>query len=84
MWMSCGGTSRWICCAFRHAPRDSFQESPDWPVIAGLEYLNRGDANESAEHLDFMIGSDKMAVDGILPNGNNEPIMREGEWTFNV
>jgi aminopeptidase len=28
----------------QHAPRDSFQEFPDWPATAMLEYLDRGDA----------------------------------------
>jgi len=52
-------------------------------TMSSEEFAAAG-GSESAEHLDFMVGSDKMAVDGILPNGNTEPIMREGEWTFNV
>jgi aminopeptidase len=40
--------------------------------------------NDSIEHVDFMVGSDKMAVDGILPKGDTEPIMRDGEWSFGV
>ena len=38
--------------------------------------------NHSLIHIDFMIGSDKMDVDGILPNGTVEPVMRAGEWAF--
>ncbi len=38
--------------------------------------------NHSLIHIDFMIGSDKMDVDGILPDGTVEPVMRAGEWAF--
>ncbi|MFW9901464.1 MAG: aminopeptidase, partial [Candidatus Thorarchaeota archaeon] len=40
--------------------------------------------NISKIHIDFMIGSDKMDVDGILKNGKTEAIMRKGEWAFEV
>lgn len=40
--------------------------------------------NESMTHADFMIGSGDMAVDGISADGTAEPIMREGEWAFEV
>lgn len=38
--------------------------------------------NHSLIHIDFMIGSDKMNVDGILADGRVEPVMRHGEWAF--
>jgi aminopeptidase len=40
--------------------------------------------NESMTHADFMIGSGKMDVDGITANGTAEPVMRDGEWAFEV
>ncbi len=40
--------------------------------------------NQSLIHVDFMIGSDKMDVDGITDDGRAEPIMRKGEWAFKV
>ena len=40
--------------------------------------------NISKMHFDFMIGSEKMDVDGILEDGTFEPIMRSGEWAFEV
>ncbi|UCC18240.1 MAG: aminopeptidase [Promethearchaeota archaeon] len=40
--------------------------------------------NISGIHLDFMVGSDKMNVDGITEDGTVEPIMRNGEWAFKV
>jgi len=40
--------------------------------------------NQSLLHLDFMIGSEKVDVDGITKEEKTEPIMRRGEWTFKV
>ena len=37
-------------------------------------------ANVSLIHIDWMIGSDKINVDGISANGTAEPLMRSGEW----
>jgi len=36
--------------------------------------------NRSAAHVDFMIGSGELDVDGVLPSGTAEPVMRKGEW----
>ena len=38
--------------------------------------------NKSLIHLDFMIGSAHMDVDGLTAAGSSEPIMRAGEWAF--
>jgi aminopeptidase len=40
--------------------------------------------NESITHEDFMFGSGEMDVDGVLPDGTAEPVMRAGEWAFEV
>ena len=40
--------------------------------------------NSSMLHIDFMIGSEKMNVDGIMEDGSTDPIMRKGEWNFKV
>jgi aminopeptidase len=37
-------------------------------------------ANESLIHVDWMIGSDKIDIDGITASGESEPLMRLGEW----
>jgi len=37
-------------------------------------------ANESLIHVDWMIGSGEMDVDGIAADGTAEPLMRNGEW----
>jgi len=43
------------------------------------ELAARG-ANESLIHVDWMIGSGKMDIDGITATGTAEPLMRQGEW----
>ena len=39
-------------------------------------------ANASAAHVDFMIGSERMDIDGVLADGSTEPVMRTGEWAI--
>ena len=43
------------------------------------ELAARG-ANDSLIHVDWMIGSDKLDIDGITASGAIEPLMRGGEW----
>jgi aminopeptidase len=44
------------------------------------EALGALGANSSLIHVDWMIGSDAMDVDGIAADGKAEPLMRAGEW----
>ena len=44
----------------------------------------RAGGNRSAVHVDFMIGSGALDIDGVLPGGAAEPLMRGGEWTSGV
>jgi aminopeptidase len=37
-------------------------------------------ANDSLIHVDWMIGSDKLDIDGITASGAAEALMRSGEW----
>lgn len=46
--------------------------------------LNAIGANQSHKHEDFMIGSADLDVDGVLPDGTSEPVMRSGEWAFDL
>jgi aminopeptidase len=53
--------------------------------IDGCENLSDEDfaavgGNSSNTHVDFMIGSDQIDVDGILGDDMAEPLMRNGEW----
>lgn len=43
------------------------------------ELAERG-ANRSLIHIDWMIGSGQVDVDGIAVDGRSEPLMRKGEW----
>jgi len=47
------------------------------------EFMAAG-GNSSTIHLDFMIGSAEMDIDGTYEDGSSEPLMRAGEWAFNV
>jgi aminopeptidase len=44
------------------------------------EEFEAAGGNRSAVHVDFMIGSGKLDIDGTLPDGSSEPLMRAGEW----
>lgn len=43
------------------------------------EIAKRG-GNKSLIHIDWMIGSDKIDIDGIKADGSKVPVMRKGEW----
>jgi aminopeptidase len=44
------------------------------------EAFERAGGNLSAVHVDFMIGSADLDIDGVLDDGSAEPLMRRGEW----
>ena len=44
------------------------------------EQLAAKGANDSLIHVDWMIGSGALDIDGIAANGVAEPLMRQGEW----
>ena len=46
------------------------------------EAFSAAGGNRSAIHIDFMIGSDALDVDGVLESGSSEPVMRRGEWAL--
>ena len=72
-----------------------FDENAASHVALGTAYkftLNGGESmdddtfaaaggNRSAVHVDFMIGSGALDIDGIHRDGSREPLMRKGEWT---
>jgi len=47
--------------------------------LSKKEISKRG-GNSSMIHIDWMIGSDKIDVDGIDKDGNSIPVFRKGEW----
>ena len=44
------------------------------------EELNEAGLNKSNTHVDFMIGSDQMDIDGIKEDGSSVPVFRNGTW----
>ncbi|MFX1360816.1 MAG: aminopeptidase [Promethearchaeota archaeon] len=66
--------------ALGQALRNSLKGSKE---LTDEEFMAAG-GNNSIIHLDMMIGSGEMNVDGILEDETVEPIMRNGEWAFIV
>ena len=48
-------------------------------ALTQAELTARG-ANTSLIHIDWMIGSGEISVDGLTAEGTTEPIMKNGEW----
>jgi aminopeptidase len=55
----------------------------DGEAMSVEEFAAAG-GNNSIVHVDFMIGSGQMNVDGVSEDGAAEPLMRDGEWAFEV
>ncbi|RCS25058.1 aminopeptidase [Phyllobacterium salinisoli] len=51
----------------------------DGATLSAEEIAARG-GNKSFIHIDWMIGSDKIDVDGVAKDGSRVPVMRGGEW----
>jgi aminopeptidase len=51
----------------------------DGDKLSAEELAARG-ANTSLIHVDWMIGSGELDIDGITVTGAREPLMRKGEW----
>lgn len=49
----------------------------DHPV---RDAVDKARINQSAVHVDFMIGSPELAVDGITADGDVVPVLRNGSW----
>jgi aminopeptidase len=48
------------------------------------EEFEAAGGNNSLMHIDFMIGSDKLDIDGVSKDGKTEAILHQGEWAFDV
>ncbi|MCS5422544.1 MULTISPECIES: aminopeptidase [Psychrilyobacter] len=47
-----------------------------------LEELEKNGVNDSLVHVDFMVGSEDLSIDGIDENGALTPIFRNGNWAI--
>ena len=50
-------------------------------ALSPEDRLARG-INHSSLHTDFMIGSPELAVSGVTKNGDEVPILRDGDWVL--
>lgn len=66
--------------AIGQAYKDSLKDSKE---LTDEEFMAAG-GNNSLIHIDLMIGSGDMNVEGIMEDGTAEPVMRNGEWAFEV
>jgi aminopeptidase len=48
------------------------------------EELDKHGVNDSLVHVDFMIGSEELDIDGVKQDGTTEPVFRNGTWALNV
>ncbi|MDP6913288.1 MAG: aminopeptidase, partial [Candidatus Thalassarchaeaceae archaeon] len=46
------------------------------------EAVTEAGGNSSNIHVDWMIGSADLDIDGISEDGKRTPVMRSGEWAF--
>lgn len=62
----------------------AFGEAYPFCVEGGVEMSpeqrERVGLNDADTHVDFMMGSAEMDIDGITPDGNLVPIFRKGDW----
>ena len=58
--------------AYPFSVKDGVAMTNEQRAAAGL--------NQSPTHVDFMMGSDAMNIDGIKPDGTIIPIFRNGDW----
>jgi aminopeptidase len=48
------------------------------------EEFGQAGGNNSLIHVDFMVGAATMDIDGLTEDCTAEPVMRAGEWAFDV
>ena len=60
----------------------AYQDSLDGGKSMSDDDFAAAGGNESLTHVDFMVGSDQLDIDGILADGARLPVMRGGEWAF--
>lgn len=48
------------------------------------EELDQHGVNDSLNHVDFMIGSEKLDIDGVKEDGTTEAVFRHGTWAFDM
>ncbi|MGB1288416.1 MAG: aminopeptidase [Aggregatilineales bacterium] len=62
----------------------AYRFSLDGGTTMSEDEFGAAGGNTSITHVDFMMGSETLDIDGITSDGQSEPIMRGGEWAFEV
>ncbi len=60
----------------------AYRFSLDGGEKLSLEDFGAQGGNSSLVHSDFMIGSGELNIDGVLENGDVDPVLKAGEWAF--
>jgi len=63
---------------------NAYRSSLEGGVAISDEEFAQAGGNDSLIHVDFMFGSGEMDVDGLMSDGATEPVMRAGEWAFDL
>ncbi len=71
-------------CASHVALGEAYRASLEGGEKMSDEEFAAAGGNRSLLHVDFMIGSAELDVDGLTEAGQSEPVMRQGEWAFEV
>lgn len=58
----------------------AYNDTLEGGTAMSMEEFTAAGGNNSMIHVDFMIGSGEMDVDGIQADGTAEPVMRNGNW----
>ncbi len=58
----------------------AYQFSLEGGTRMSHEEFQAAGGNDSLTHVDFMMGSGELDVDGVLADGTADPLMRDGEW----
>ena len=62
----------------------SILSTSDYGLRLTDEVLSAAEGNQRMTHVDLMIGLGEMFSHGITEDGATEPLMRNGEWAFEI
>ena len=60
----------------------AFQENIEGGATMSPEEFEAAGGNSSQVHMDFMVGTNRLNVEGVTRDGKREAILRQGEWVI--
>jgi len=60
----------------------AFQENIEGGAKMSPEEFEAAGGNSSQVHMDFMVGTNRLNVEGVTRDGKREAILRQGEWVI--